>query len=261
MSIKRIAGATAVAALLLAGAAEAHHHGEIDWRARAPGGAVAKTQAQAAAPAHGAAATPGAAAASSPAAPVPTTRQTTPPPPVCATPVQRVQVAAALLQSPAAMPPNAARMLAMPELAYVGALPSELRVLVSGGAFAALWETIAAWPEAMTMIMKGPNVFEIAGAVPPGENSTRSAFFNLKKGEGALSGHLRPDLYAAAALVALKSKEGETRLRGVLFYDAAGESVFGVFLPGEGQTPPSAAAVAAFEKSWALAKTLPSVCG
>lgn len=232
----------ATATGLLVGApppAAAHHHGEADWRRAAPVSApLVRVQAS-----------------------VPQARQTTPPPAICATPEHAAKAAGAIAQSPAAMPANAARALAIPELAYVSALPTDQRVLVSGGAFQQLWQSLQQWPKAMTLIMKGPNVFEIFGPVNKGENSTRSAFFNLEKGaEGGVAGHLRPDLYAAAAVIALKNKEGAAGARGVLFYDAGGESVFGVFVPAEGPVAAPPEAVKAFEATWALAKTLPGVC-
>lgn len=191
----------------------------------------------------------------------PAARQTTPPPALCASAEQQAKAAPAIAQSPAAMPPNAARALGLPELAYVSALPKEQRRLVSGAAFVQVWQSLQQWPEAMTLIMKGPNVFEIFGPVNKGENSTRSAFFNLEKTkEGGVAGHLRPDLYSAAAVVALKNKEGAAAIRGVLFYDAAGESVFGVFVPAEGSQVAPPETVKAFEATWALAATLPPVC-
>jgi putative heme iron utilization protein len=239
IELYRLAAAV-LAVLVSTGApAAAHHHGEADWRRPMPGStSLVRVQAQ-----------------------VPAARQTTPPPALCPTPEQSAKAAAAIAQSPAAMPPNAARAIGMPELAYVGALPAEQRVLVSGGAFPQVWQSLQQWPDALTLIMKGPNVFEIFGPVNKGENSARSAFFNLEKGEkGGVAGHLRPDLYSAAAVIALKNKEGTTAMRGVLFYDAAGESVFGVFVPAEGAQAAPPATMQAFEATWALAKTLPAVC-
>jgi putative heme iron utilization protein len=234
--------AVCIAAWLTAASAQAHHHGEIDWRRAAPAAAI--LQAQAPAPAPGA---------------VPTARQSVPPPPVCATAEHRAKAEAAMARAPTAMPPNAARGAGVPEFAYVSALPQPQRILVSGSAFPSLWQSLTTWPSAMTLIMKGPNVFEIAGRVNAGENSTRSAFFNLDKSGAGVAGHLRPDLYSAAALIALADRQGVTAIRGALFYDAAGESVFGVFLPSEGAAP-SPAAIEAFEATWALALSLPRVC-
>ena len=99
------------------------------------------------------------------------------------------------------------------------------------------------------------------GKVMPGEQSTRSNFFNLKPG-GGINGHLRTDLMSTIAVVALPGKDGAAT-RGALFYDGAGESSFAVFLTGEGGegSAPSPEGMAAFDKTMSLAKSLPKACG
>ena len=77
----------------------------------------------------------------------------------------------------------------------------------------------------------------------------------------------RPVRTIAAALAALLlagcntvvlSPPGEG-MRGVLFYDAAGEPAFGIYLPGEGETP-SAALVRQFEATAREIRALPALC-
>jgi hypothetical protein len=48
-------------------------------------------------------------------------------------------------------------------------------------------------------------------------------------------------------------------MRGVVFYDAAGEPAFGIYLPGEGETP-SAALVRQFEATAREIRALPALC-
>jgi putative heme iron utilization protein len=163
-------------------------------------------------------------------------------------------------KTPGMLPPNAARALKMPEAAMISGLPKDQVAVVSGAEFVKIWDTMTAWPKALGLVMKGGNVFEIAGKVMPGEQSTRSNFYNIKPG-GGIYGHLRPDLLASIAVAALPGKDGAVT-RGVLFYDGAGESSFAVFTVGDGGegSAPSAAGVAAFDKTLALAKSLPKAC-
>ena len=87
--------------------------------------------------------------------------------------------------------------------------------------------------------------------------SKRSNFFNLHGHADGMSGHLRPDLVSAIYAVSLPGKD-ET-LRGVLFYDQAGEIAFGVYVPGEGDTPPDSL-ISSFEATQASIQNLPSIC-
>jgi putative heme iron utilization protein len=180
---------------------------------------------------------------------------------MCATADQVKQVAEYYQKMPGMIPPNAARALKMPEAALASGLPKDQAAVVGGAEFTKVWDTLTAWPDAVTLVMKGGNVFEIHGKILPGESSTRSNFYNIKPG-GALGGHLRPDLVSTIAVVALPGKDGAAT-RAVMFYDGAGESVFGVFAAGEGGegSAPSAAGFAAFDKTMATAKALPKACG
>ena len=105
--------------------------------------------------------------------------------------------------------------------------------------------------------MKGQNVFEILSGVSEGAPSTRSDFFNIEY-ENPVRGHLRPDLYSAIYAVAIPG-EDDAVARGVLFYDADGSLVFGVFVSGESLAP-SADALAQFDAAMALVRAQPTVC-
>ncbi|MFO1426943.1 MAG: ChuX/HutX family heme-like substrate-binding protein [Steroidobacteraceae bacterium] len=168
--------------------------------------------------------------------------------------VQRV--AAAYGNGPAPMPFAVAPQLKLPESTIAAAMPAGMSVGVDGTLFPAVWDSLAAWQdEALIMVMKGGNVFEIHAKIPKGEPSTKSKFFNL--GQGHFTGHLRPDLISAIHGVQLQGREGT--VRGFFFYDAQGASVFGVFIGGEaGQA--NANQVADFEKTWNLLKSLPQRC-
>lgn len=174
----------------------------------------------------------------------------------CATADETARVQALYSKGPAPMPFQSQEELKLPESTIASALPMELATGIDGAHFRAVWDSLATWDNALVMIRKGGNVFEVNTKIVAGEPSKRSKFFNLGH-ESSLSGHLRPDLIASIYAVALPGREGVAR--GVFFYDAAGESVFGVFLPGEGAEP-SAAALAGFEKTRSMIRSLPPRC-
>ncbi len=177
-------------------------------------------------------------------------------PAACATPEQAARINALYSKGPAPMPFQSQEELKLPESTIASALPADLATGIDGTHFRAVWDSLATWDNALVMIRKGGNVFEVNTKIVAGEPSKRSKFFNLGH-ESSLSGHLRPDLIASIYAVALPGREGVAR--GVFFYDAAGESVFGVFLPGEGAEP-SAAALAGFEKTRSVIRSLPARC-
>jgi putative heme iron utilization protein len=177
--------------------------------------------------------------------------------PLCATPDQAKQVQEHYKTEPG-MPFQAARTLKLNEAVIASALPKAQAAGTGAANFPAIWEGLKGL-DAVTLIMKGGNVFEIRGTIPGGEPSTRSKFFNLKDGIG-LGGHLRPDLLGAIYAVAIPGKEKDQVSRAVIFLDAAtGDSNFAVVAGGEGPPPP-AGTIAQFDKVMATIKALPPVC-
>jgi len=177
----------------------------------------------------------------------------------CATPEQSAVVAQLYANGPAGLPFQAAMKLQVPESVVLSSLDSKRSVGVAGGEFAKIWESLTTWPEAMTFIVKGGQMFEIAGPVPGGKPSTRSRFFNLDHGGHGIGGHLRPDL--VSAMYAIDLAGGEGPVRGVVFLDAQGESIFSVFVPtAESEDKSPSPANARFEQTRALMAALPQVC-
>jgi putative heme iron utilization protein len=173
----------------------------------------------------------------------------------CATPADAARIKARYAQMPAPLPFQATRELGLNEAVISSALPENLSIGVDGSHFRAVYESVTGWGVALILIQRGAHVLEVHSPLPTGEPSTRSKFFNL--GEAPFTGHLRPDLMSAIHLVAIPGRVG--LVRGVFFYDADGAHVFGAFIGGEG-TEPSAQQVSAFEKTWALVKSLPRRC-
>jgi putative heme iron utilization protein len=177
-------------------------------------------------------------------------------PPLCATPDQAARVREAYATSPAAPAFMAAGRLGLAEAVVLSALPAPQATGTTGAGFGKVWESLQAWPDATTVLVKGGHVIEVRGRIPPGEPSAKSAFFNLKQAGAGLGGHLRPDLVGAIYAVDMAGTEGP--LRGVTFVDTAGESLFGVYLPeGSGD---QAALAAGFDRTRALIAALARAC-
>ncbi len=175
----------------------------------------------------------------------------------CATPVQARQVRAFYQENPGTMPVIAARRLDLPEVIVVSGLPSEQVAAIEGAAFTDVWSAMTRWNEAVFLIMKGENVFEILSPVGAATPSKTSKYTNIAY-EHPLRGHLRPDLYASIYVVALPTKEGG-KARGVLFYDENGASVFGAFMSGEALKP-TPNDIATFDELMEMVEARPQVC-
>jgi len=177
-------------------------------------------------------------------------------PPWCASPAQVARVAPLYAANPVPPPFMTAGQLGLPEGVVASSLPADQALGVAGARFPEVWQSLQGWDQALTLVLKGGNVFEIHGRIPPGEPSTRSQFFNLKNDGDGLAGHLRPDLVGAIYAVNLVGREGP--MRGLSFVDQQGESLFGVYLP-EGRDP-TPALVAQFQRTWNLLAAMPRAC-
>ncbi|NJD31783.1 MAG: hypothetical protein FIB04_07845 [Gammaproteobacteria bacterium] len=140
-----------------------------------------------------------------------------------------------------------ARERHMSEAMLLDALPAATRKALAPSRFQEVWSNLVAWPDAVTMILKLGNVFEVHGRVLDGEPSKVSQYFNLAEGPG-VSGHLRPDTFGAIYLAA-KPFRGRVR-HEVSFLDRSGENVFSVFVPGTDDGGEQPATLQAFEKLW-----------
>jgi putative heme utilization carrier protein HutX len=149
---------------------------------------------------------------------------------LCATTAQKVALATAW----AAKAPRLAtlaRSTGVSEAAALSSLPAERAVGVSGAAFVAVWKSLQAWPDAVTVIAKADQVFEVHGRIPSGEPSKVSKYFNLDPKAQGITGHLRPDLYSGIYATSLPGRDRVEH--GILFFDPAGQLIFGVYVPNE----------------------------
>jgi len=176
---------------------------------------------------------------------------------MCASSEQIVAVRSALNgKEPAPLGATAA-VLKTPEAVVASALPAAQAHGVSATHFQAIWKSLEAWSDATIFISKGSDLFEVQGPLSRGEPSKRSKFFNLYREGPGLIGHLRPDLYSSIYLLEIPGNS--TTLRGVVFFDQSGGSVFSVYVPGEG-APPPAAVVDQFKATSTLIRSLPKLC-
>jgi putative heme iron utilization protein len=179
--------------------------------------------------------------------------------PNCASPEQAAQVRAfyAGKEAPPA-PLMAARDIKLPEEIIASALPPDRALGVAGTHFPTVWSSLVEWEKATLIMIKSGQVLEVHGPVHKGEPSQKSKFFNLDSEGAGASGHLRPDLVRSIYALSLPGKDGGSIL-GVAFYDASGDSAFGVYIPGEGG-PVSDTSRAQFKKTWDQIAALPRYC-
>lgn len=177
-------------------------------------------------------------------------------PSLCATPEQAVKVREAYATPPASPTFMVAGKLGLSEAVVLSALAGTEATGTTGASFPKVWESLQAWPDATTVLVKGGSVFEVRGRIPPGEPSGKSAFYNLRQEGAGLAGHLRPDLLGAIYAVELAGAQGP--LRGVTFVDLAGESLFGIYLPEGAADRPEL--LAAFARTRTLFAALPQAC-
>jgi heme iron utilization protein len=182
--------------------------------------------------------------------------------PMCATAAQVKQVREQYAASPGAMPAMATRTLMLPEVVIASALPPDQSYGTTGAAFIPVWESLMAWDSPVVIVIKSGSVIEIRGKIPKGAPSKVSRYFNVEEEGPGIGGHLRPDLVTAIFAVELPTRAANAPLRGILFFDGAGETIFGVYAAGEGEgVPAPPALVAQFEKTRALISSMPKLCG
>jgi putative heme iron utilization protein len=173
----------------------------------------------------------------------------------CATPEQTQAVAKAYEQSPPPAPFMAAPKLGLSEAIVSSALAPDRAIGASAAEFFKVWESIRQWDDALTLVLKGGQVFEIHGRIHGGEPSKISKNYNLSDEGAGFSGHIRPDLMSVIYAVDLPGREGP--VRGIAFYDQKGESSFWVLVPPVGA---SAKNVTQFEVTRDLIRKLARPC-
>lgn len=177
-------------------------------------------------------------------------------PPLCAPDARRTTLAAQLAAAPGKWQ-AVARAAGVSDAAALSALPESQAIGTAGTAFRALWESLRAWPDAVTVVVKADQVFEVHGTIPAGEPSKVSQYFNLDPKSEGVTGHLRPDLYSAIFATSLPGRDRDQH--GVLFFDSSGTLIFGVYVPNEHAAEDSRV-MEAFRATVAKIRNLPRLC-
>jgi putative heme utilization carrier protein HutX len=104
-------------------------------------------------------------------------------------------------------------------------LSAEHATLVSGTHFPDIMDALTQWGPILLIVHTPDIVLECEGSLPPG--SIGRGYFNLH-GESPIGGHIRADACADIAFVARPFMGRPSR--SVQFFNAAGESIFKIFV-------------------------------
>jgi len=102
-------------------------------------------------------------------------------------------------------------------------LPSH--TLVAGDKFDTVWDTVCEWGKVTTLVHSADVILEFTGELPSGFH--RHGYFNLR-GKKGMTGHIKADNCTHIALVERKFMAMDTA--SILFFNAAGNAMFKIFL-------------------------------
>ena len=108
-------------------------------------------------------------------------------------------------------------------LEVVKNLPSH--TLVAGNKFDTVWDTVCEWGKVTTLVHSADVILEFTGELPSGFH--RHGYFNLR-GKKGMTGHIKAENCTHIALVERKFMAMDTA--SILFFNAAGNAMFKIFL-------------------------------
>ncbi len=108
-------------------------------------------------------------------------------------------------------------------LEVVKNLPSH--TLVAGNKFDIVWDTVCEWGKVTTLVHSADVILEFTGELPSGFH--RHGYFNLR-GKKGMTGHIKAENCTHIALVERKFMAMDTA--SILFFNAAGNAMFKIFL-------------------------------
>lgn len=108
-------------------------------------------------------------------------------------------------------------------LEVVKSLPSH--TLVAGDKFDTVWDTVCEWGKVTTLVHSADVILEFTGELPSGFH--RHGYFNLR-GKKGMTGHIKAENCTHIALVERKFMAMDTA--SILFFNAAGNAMFKIFL-------------------------------
>ena len=132
-------------------------------------------------------------------------------------------------------------------LEVVKHLPSH--TLVAGDKFDTVWDTVCEWGKVTTLVHSADVILEFTGELPSGFH--RHGYFNLR-GKTGMTGHIKAENCTHIALVERKFMAMDTA--SILFFNAAGNAMFKIFLGRDDHRQLLAEQVDAFRKLAAVLK-------
>ena len=108
-------------------------------------------------------------------------------------------------------------------LEVVKHLPSH--TLVAGDKFDTVWDTVCEWGKVTTLVHSADVILEFTGELPSGFH--RHGYFNLR-GKKGMTGHIKAENCTHIALAERKFMAMDTA--SILFFNAAGNAMFKIFL-------------------------------
>ncbi|HGK7507719.1 heme utilization cystosolic carrier protein HutX [Kluyvera cryocrescens] len=132
-------------------------------------------------------------------------------------------------------------------LEVVKHLPSH--TLVAGDKFDTVWDTVCEWGKVTTLVHSADVILEFTGELPSGFH--RHGYFNLR-GKKGMTGHIKAENCTHIALVERKFMAMDTA--SILFFNAAGNAMFKIFLGRDDHRQLLAEQVDAFRKLAAVLK-------
>lgn len=132
-------------------------------------------------------------------------------------------------------------------LEVVKHLPSH--TLVAGDKFDTVWDTVCEWGKVTTLVHSADVILEFTGELPSGFH--RHGYFNLR-GKKGMTGHIKAENCTHIALVERKFMAMDTA--SILFFNAAGNAMFKIFLGRDDHRQLQAEQVDAFRTLAAVLK-------
>jgi len=130
--------------------------------------------------------------------------------------------------------------------------------------FKEVWKSVDAWgedtPIKIVITVDGWQAFAYPTTVPVTRKEEHAnGFYDVFADDGkGVRGHINPDLVSLIYAVKLPAGDG-TFQRSLSFYGETGDLILGLYAT-EGGKPQNEAAIAGFDKSWDLLKSMPRAC-
>lgn len=179
-------------------------------------------------------------------------------PSVCATPEQKRQVQLETVGGPSLPPSQLAAKLDLTEAVVLSGLPVAWSKPLAPSAFRDVWSQLTTWNVAITLIPKDGHALQVLSKIYPLDDGNASGAANVRPTGMGLAGQIQQNSIGGIFVVSLPN-QGGGNARGVFFMNTNGYMSFGVMVPIAGGKV-EASTLERFEKLWASADKMPSLC-